>query len=42
MLIKGAAVLAHTDWKVARRPMDDLDLVLFLTPTRPHLAAGQR
>ena len=23
MLIKGAAVLAHTGWRVARRPMDD-------------------
>ena len=28
MLIKGAAVLAHTDWKVARRPMDDLDVAI--------------
>jgi hypothetical protein len=28
MLIKGAAVLAHTDWKVARRPMDDLDVAV--------------
>jgi len=28
MLIKGAAVLAHTDWRVARRPMDDLDVAI--------------
>lgn len=28
MLIKGAAVLAHTDWRVARRPMDDLDVAV--------------
>lgn len=28
MLIKGAAVLAHTDWRVARRPMDDLDIAV--------------
>ncbi len=28
MLIKGAAVLAHTNWKVARRPMDDLDVAI--------------
>ena len=28
MLIKGAAVLAHTGWRVARRPMDDLDIAV--------------
>ena len=28
MLTKGAAVLAHTDWRVARRPMDDLDVAV--------------
>ena len=28
MLVKGAAVLAHTDWRVARRPMDDLDVAV--------------
>jgi hypothetical protein len=35
MLIKGAAVLAHTDWKVARRPMDDLDVAV------PRARAGE-
>ena len=28
MLNKGAAVLAHTGWRVARRPMDDLDVAV--------------
>ena len=28
MLIEGAAVLAHTGWRVARRPMDDLDIAV--------------
>jgi hypothetical protein len=28
LLIKGAAVLAHTGWQVARRPMDDLDIAV--------------
>jgi hypothetical protein len=35
LLIKGAAVLAHTGWRVARRPMDDLDLAV------PRLLAPQ-
>ena len=52
MLNKGAAVLAHTGWRVARRPMDDLDVAVpralarraiqVLRDPRLRLVAGRR